>query len=221
MEKNYEIITPLHHRKYVGNDKISHVDCHCKIGNEHVSVFYTDGTTKDFIMNMDGYNMQFRNIPISVERNWIFWGSWRNGLRAYDLLTGNLVWKINGGNYANILVYGQYLIAVRRNNRLLRLNIENGDILNESKSGLSMNAYALDDRYFCFVKERSNSLVYDATDFSIYKQYPHKNHLPSNFIVRDTWLEDNRLLTEGFVDDGISGVMQLDPSFYDKSEEKN
>ena len=186
MEKNLEKVAHLIHRKFVRSDTIIFVECNYKVG--YIRVFYNDRTDKTFPMPIDVYNHQFGNVPISAERNRIFWGSWEKGICAYDLITGEVIWKIKGWKFRNILVFDKYLITVQQYNKLLRLDIETGEILNEVKSGTLKSVYKLDDRHFYTNAVKGIGTVYDAMDMSVYKSYP-KASLPRNFSIRDVFLE--------------------------------
>jgi len=213
MEKGLELVEEMVHRKYVQNSVINFVECYYRKG--YIRVFYNDGTEKSFSMPIDVYNEQFRNVPISAERNWIFWGSWEKGICAYDLITGEVIWRIKGWKFTNILVFDKYLVTAQQYKKLLRLNIENGEILDEVKSGTLGSVYKLDDRYFYADSMSGIGTIYDVADMAVYKRYPKKtfpSDHPYGFSIRDLWLEDNHIFAEGFIK-GPGMVIEVDSSF--------
>ncbi|MBE6572478.1 MAG: hypothetical protein E7656_09550 [Ruminococcaceae bacterium] len=212
MEKGLIVIDGFYHRKEVKNGVIDYVDAH--FHDKYVEVIYSDGTTRRIDNCIDIYNRQHENIPVCPKRNWLFVASWERGIKAYDLMTGELVWKIRGGCFRRIFVYDDYLITVQAGHRFLKLNIENGETIEVISSGTISFIYYLDDRYVFVDRVRGICTVYDTTDMSVYKTYSKK--VTNVMVVRDVWLDGTQVLAEGFNGPGESLVRLFDEDLYQK-----
>lgn len=167
------------------------------------TICFKDGSTADHFVDCEVvYNEQF-GIPISQDGKLLFVSSWEKGLTAYDTIGGKKLWHFKSTRIMDVFSYPNFLIALRYNKALLKIDPTSGALLQELKSGSLEDMHRLDDRHFFVDRLRGKYCVMDAMTMGIVKTYSPRVVNPSNclsHVIRDAYLRDGRLYIEGFED---------------------
>ena len=161
-------------------------------------------------INFDWYNSQY-GTPISADGSKLFIGSWekaldgvKRGLRAYDIESDSLLWRLNEGKIRNIFVYSDYLIATQADASVLKVDINSGEVLGQVRSRAIEHAFDLGSPYILVDSIGSKLGVVDVEKMEVVKKYDiYKSKIlnPSScrsLVIQDAQLQDNILTVSGF-----------------------
>ena len=153
------------------------------------------------------YNSQY-GIPISNDGKKLFVGSTykvedgvRKGLRAYDTETGEMIWRLNEGNIANIFVYDNYIVFLKAYASVFKVDINNGDILGQVKGSTVEQIFDLGNPYVLADAPVGNLKVIDTEKMLVVKKYTPKITNPlkcGSFRLGGAKLRDNSLTIFGY-----------------------
>jgi len=175
------------------------------------TIHFYDNPPKTLNVGCSSYHSQY-GIPVSEDGSKLFIGNWesepggfKKGLHAYDISTGTLLWRLDEGKIRHIFVYQKYLITLKANAALFKVDIDNGVVLEQIKSGSVENAYDLGFPYVFVDTVKGNLCVLDIECMSILKKYGSvygsKIINPSNcisLVINDVALQGHTLTISGF-----------------------
>ena len=189
------------------------------------TIHYHHKPPKEFNhISFDGYNSQY-GMPVSTDGSKLFIGSWektlngvKRGLRAYDIESGALLWRLNEGKIRNIFVYSDYLIAIQADVSVFKIDINSGEVLEKIKSGTIEQQFEVVGSPYIFVDSIGGKLsIVDPETMLVIKKY-HRQ-LPG--FIKSVHLQDNILTVTVFrvhsnsdgSDSRSETSVVLDPSF--------
>ena len=171
------------------------------------TVHFYGKPTKELNVGCSSYHSQY-GIPISDDGSKLFVGNWesepggfKKGLHAYDISTGRLLWRLDERKIRHIFVYQKYLITLKANAAIFKVDVNNGAILEQIKSGSIENAYDLGFPYVLADTVKGNLCVLDVEHMAIVKKYSPKVINPSNCIssvIQGATLQGTVLTISGF-----------------------
>jgi len=164
------------------------------------------------------YNRQY-GMPVSEDGSKLFVGHWqkvrgkvKNGLQAYDIESDSLLWWLNEGKIRQIFLYSNYLIALQVDGAIFKVDIDNGEMLGQIKSGTLEDMFELDKPYVLVNAIRGKLCVVDTETMTVVKTYgdPFRSPIinPSNYfslMIWDAVLQDNVLTISGAESNEVVG----------------
>jgi len=127
----------------------------------------------------------------------------KRGLRAYDIETDSLLWRLGEGKIGNIYVYSTYLVC-NTNRSIIKLDIDNGTVLNLIKSGTIEQIFDLGYPYVLADTISGKLCVINTESMKIIKNYgnSYRSNVinPSNclsLIFLNAILHNNELTISG------------------------
>lgn len=202
--------------KTIERDELRH------IGNS--TIYFHNKPPKEFSnINFNTVHNRTYGVPISEDGSKLFVGRWEReeGLRAYDIETGTMLWRFKQGKIRNVFVYPDYLIAMKTDEAVFKMSLDSGDVLGKIKSGTLGRIFDLGERHI-LVDSLSGKLgVIDTSSMTITKKYSDKvvNH-PSKGIgvtVRTAILQDNVLYVSGADSFASGGSQEFEQRIIDTS----
>lgn len=167
--------------------------------NESIAVNFCNKTKKEFKLQCDSFNSQY-GIPISIDGKLLFLTSWDwwEGIRAYNIESGELVWQYKKGRIRNVYTYQKYLVALRANKSIVKLDIETGEVIDETITGNGIESmFMLNESSVLVDRIRGKISVVDVNDMKVTKTYDMRTANPKDclgFDVTDAVLENNKLV---------------------------
>ena len=151
-------------------------------------------------------------MPVARDGSKLFVGSWEKvidgvkmGLRAYDIETGALLWRLDEGKIGDIFVYSTYLIVEKQYASIFKLDIDSGAVLGLIKSGTIEKMFDLGTPYVLADTISGKLCVINTNTMEIVKNYGglYKSKLinPSNCLslsIVEAGLQNNTLIISGF-----------------------
>ena len=169
-------------------------------------IYFYDGTIKVINVGCDSFNSQY-GIPVSQDGRKIFVGSWETGLNAYNTRTGELVWKFKSTRVCSIFVYSKYVIIIKYGKAIIKLNIDNGEVIEQLNSGTIESIYDIGSNYIFIDMYRGKYSVLNSDTMQICKKYNTKLINPTcslSVIIQNVSLNNNQLKVKGFEEIGYS-----------------
>ena len=182
----------------------------CSNENGICIVYFYDKPPIELNVGCSVYNRQY-GIPVSEDGSKLFIGSWEKGfgglekgLMAYDTTSGSLLWRLAEGKIRHIIVYQNYLITLKTNAAIFKVDISSGAILDQIKSGTIENLYNLGFPYVLVDAVVGKLCIIDVESMSITKKYGSKHGSklinPSNclsVLIQSATLQGNTLTISG------------------------
>jgi len=151
------------------------------------------GRTFGFPISSDG-NKLFVTSPYDKIRNL------KQGLHAYNIETGSLLWRLNKGNVGNVFVYDDYLVFINAYDSVYKVNINNGEVLSSVKNKAAERIFDLGAPYILVDAPVGKLSVIDTQKMLVVKKYNPKAVNPSDclsLMIRDANLQDGKLTIYG------------------------
>ena len=205
--------------KYIENGFITTIENEivekvvCKYDGICTVCFY-DKPPKELNIGCSFYNSQF-GIPVSDDGRILFVSSWEYGLFAYDIMSGSVLWQLKDKKITSIVVHPTYVVTRKDTSSIIKLKIENGEMLAEIRSGTIVQQFDLGGSYILVNSIRGKLSIIDTDKMLVVKKYASKIVNPSNclsFLIQDAVLQDYELT--------ISGVEEYPDKDYKASGQK-
>ena len=167
-------------------------------------VFYTSKTVCHLKILCTAYNSQY-GLVLSQDGRLLISGTWEKGIVAYDIQSGQKVWKYPKGKARTIITYGDELIVARDNSSVFKLDAASGEKKEgELKSGTLENIYPLNGSLFFMNSYRGKCCVVSCRDLGIVHVFDKSETNPHkclSFIINDVKLSrSGHVVIEGFED---------------------
>lgn len=157
------------------------------------TVYFYDKPPLELNVGCSSYNYQY-GIPISEDGTRMFVGSWEKGLCAYDIVSGDLLWKFKARKIRNILVYSKFLIVSRANTAVVKIDIDTGEVLASIKSGTIEHVFGLDSSHIFADTISGKYCAIDVGNMVVAKKYASRVINPFeclSLIVTNVVLQQN------------------------------
>jgi len=152
------------------NDTVEKIVCRY---NGTCTVYFYDKPPRELTVECGYFNSQY-GIPISKDGTKIFVGSWENGLCAYDIISGKMLWRFKPGKIRNIFVYSKFLIISRAYTSVVKIDIDTGEMLASIRSGTIRNIFDLEDTYIFADTISGKHSIIDIEKMVVVKKYAPK-----------------------------------------------
>jgi outer membrane protein assembly factor BamB len=183
------------------------------------------------VIDFDTLHTHSFGIPVSEDGSKLFVGSWykvedgvKKGLRAYDTETGSLLWRLNEGKICETFVYSDCLIVLKANSAIFKVSIDNGEILEQVKSGTIEQIFDLGIPYVLADTVSGKLSVIDTKKMLVVKKYKPKQVNPNDclsLVIQRTILQDNTLTIFGFEEYPNSDYSVADSKIFDRIIDTN
>lgn len=141
--------------------------------NSTCTVYFHDKPSRELNIECSSYNSQY-GIPISEDETKLFVGSWEKGLCAYDIVSGELLWRFKPGKIRNIFVYSKFLIVSRAYSSVVKIDIETGEMIENIKSGTLEHIFDLGFPYIFADTISGKHCIIDIEEMAVVKKYGSK-----------------------------------------------
>lgn len=185
------------------NNVIEKVVCYY---NGISKIYFYDRPPKELVLGCSSYNSQY-GIPVSRDGRKLFIGSWEKnlgglgkGLYAYDIMSGSKLWELSEGKIRDIFVYIDYLIVLKANASVYKLDINNGKVLTEIKSGSIEKLFDLSGSYILVNSIKDKLSVVDTENMSVIRNYGQKVVNPEDclsLLIQNAVLQGTTLTVSG------------------------
>ena len=207
---------------YDDNDIVEKVACTV---DGKSTVYYYNKLPTVLNVGCSSYNCQY-GTPVSDDGCKLFVGQWekRHGLKAYDIKSSSLLWRLPEGKIREIFVYPDYLIVNKTLAAILKLDISSGGILGEIRSGTVENIYNLGSPYVFVDTISGKCAVIDTENFQVVKKYSPKITNPSeclSILIGQVELKDSQLVITGVEKYPYGDNRNLDSIPYSRIIDKN
>lgn len=168
--------------------------------NGTCTVFFYDKPSRELNVGCDAFNRQY-GIPVSEDGTKLFVGSWEKGLYAYDVGSGEMLWKYKPGKIRNIFVYSNYLIVSRAYAAVVKIDIDTGEMLGTINSGTLDHIFDLGYPYVFADTMSGKYSIIDVEKMVISKKYLPKIINPLQCLgitITDAALEGKTVTVSGF-----------------------
>jgi len=193
----------------VNNGKLLEVDDYDFHGT--CTIHFRDKPPKKFdtsIIKFDiVYNVSYGN-PISNDGNKLFIASSYNktcglkqGLHAYDIETGSLLWRVNKAKMRNIFVYDNYLVFLNGYDSVYKVDITSGEIVGGIKNSAADWIFDLGTPYILLVAPVGRLSIIDTETMTVVKKYGAKIVNPLkclSALIAHVTLEGETLTISGY-----------------------
>jgi hypothetical protein len=161
------------------------------------------------IINFNTVHNRSYGIPISTDGKKFFVASYENdkvrgikqGLHAYDIETGALLWRMNKKNVGSIFVYGDYLVFLNGYDSIYKVGINNGNVLGQEKNRAAHRIFDLVTPYVLVDAPIGRLSVIDTEKMLVVKKYGLQTTNPlkcGNFLITDANLQGETLTIIGY-----------------------
>ena len=191
------------------------------------TIYFYNKPPRELEIGCSVYNAQY-GVPVSEDGRKLFVGSWekamgglKKGIMAYEIETGTLLWHLQEGRIRSIFVYRKYLIAIKADAAVLKIDVDTGKVLGQIKSGTIDCAYNLCSPYILVNTIRGVLSVLDTQRMNVVKKYSAKKVNPNNAlscVIRDVALCGNELVIFGFEDGQHNAASSIE---FEISNQKN
>ena len=182
---------------HIDNGIVDRVVCEF---DKNCTVIFCNRPPKEVdVIECSSYQRQF-GTPVSDDGSTLFVGSWEKGLFAYDIESGELLWRLKGARITYMTVYPTYVIALKSDKAILKVDITTGELLATITSGTVLEHYPLKDSLILVNSIRGKASVVDTESMEIVKQYSQKVCNPLSFFsicIDRAEIEDNQLVVYG------------------------
>ena len=182
--------------EYFENNAIYKIVCTYNAG---VCVFFHNDSISNINVACSSYNRQY-GIQISNDGKKLFVGNWEKGLFAYDTLTGILLWHYKSSRIRDIFVYPEYLIILRANKAVEKIDIETGKLCFVIKSGTAEHIFYLKLPLIFVDKISKKYCIVDTKDMCVMQEYDSEvinPHECLSMLIRNVYLCNNEIVVEG------------------------
>ncbi len=167
-----------------------------------ITIFFKSGSTKTVMANCAGYNSQY-GTPVSDDGRKLVIGAWekRQGLRCYSLENGNMVWQIHIPRIRQIFCFSDYLAVLEAKKALLKINLNNGEVLAQICSSTIENQFLISNHLVFVDSIKGTPCVVNTESMRIVKVYPLPVVNPNSrksFIINKAELTENIITISGF-----------------------
>ncbi|MBE6616789.1 MAG: hypothetical protein E7627_02415 [Ruminococcaceae bacterium] len=179
------------------------------------TVHFYDKSPQELNVGCSSFHSQY-GIPVSDDGTRLFVGSWEKGLCAYDILSGEVLWRFKPGKIRNIFVYSKFLIVSRANTSVIKIDIDTGELLDSIKSGTLEHIFDLGFPYIFADTMLGKHCIIDVEKMVVVKKYSSKIVNPFDclsLMIRNVTLQDNVII--------VSGVEQYPNKLYDAEMREN
>ena len=170
----------------------------CKY-DEGCTVYYYNEPPKFLAVECEVYNRRL-GFPVSEDGTMLFTTSWENGLTAYRIADGSIVWRYKRTRMKNIFTYPSYVIASRYGKSIIKYDLNTGEILGEINSGTIEDVWKLTSPYILVEMIRGKLSVVNTETMTVVKVYKqdviNPNHCLAQIIL-GYQLKDNVLSIYG------------------------
>lgn len=167
-----------------------------------ITVFYKNGSTKTVMADCAGYNSQY-GTPVSDDGRKLVIGAWekRQGLRCYSIEKGNMIWQLHIPRVRQVFCFSDYLAVLEAKKALLKINLDNGEILAHIRSNTIENQFWI-SKHLVFVDSiKGTPCVINTESMRIVKEYPLSVVNPNSrksFIINNVELSESGITIFGF-----------------------
>lgn len=173
----------------------------CSYG-ESCTIYFYHIPPKKINIALSSFNLQY-GIPVSDDGRTLFISSWEDGISAYDTLSGSIRWRLKIKKATSIIVYSAYVVLQKQGESLIKIDIENGTVLDTLRSGTIQRQFELLNPYILVDSIRARLSVVDTDRMCVVKQYGRDIVNPRKCL---SLLIQNAMLQEGTV--SIQGIEQ-------------
>jgi WD40 repeat protein len=173
----------------------------CKY-DESCTVYFYDRPSKELKVRCSSYNSQF-GLPVSEDGRLLFVSSWEEGLFTYDIMSGAILWHLKDKKITSIVVYPSYIITQKFGASIIKLDINNGKILGEIKSGTIEMQFPLSGSYILVNSIKGKLSVVDTDKMLVAKNYSTKIVNPLDclsLLIQDAQIQNEALMISGIED---------------------
>lgn len=159
------------------------------------------------------YSRQY-GVPPSIDGKMLFWGNWYNGLYAANAADGSIAWHLRSSKITNIFVFSNYLVALRCNYALQKLDVNSGKAIGEVRGTSFIKSWRLDERNVLLDGKHNKFLLVDTEKLEVIRTYPKTLIDTGQWlhpVPRTVWVENGELMVEGFEDDPSAGPREAKP----------
>jgi len=168
-------------------------------GDSKCTVYFCNQMRRTLNVKCSVFNRQY-GIPITEDGSMLFVGSWEDGLFAYSIISGKVLWQFRPGKIRNIFVYQDHIIAARAYSSVVKIDINTGKLLAEIKSGTLEHIFNLGFHYVFAVTMSGKHCIIDIEKMLIVKKYDTKIINPLcclSLMIQDVVLQNNKLTISG------------------------
>lgn len=177
---------------------VEKLQCDYKDGT--CTIKFRNNTVKKIFANCTVFNEQY-GIPISEDGSKIYINSWEKGLTAYDTKDGRILWKTNIKSLSKVFVFQEFIIALKSGSCIIKINDENGSVIDQIKGSSIEDIYNLQYYFFLIISWKKNLCVVDTSTMSVIKNYSLSIANPNkclSFVIQTAKLKKGYLVIEGF-----------------------
>ncbi len=149
--------------------------------DNNISILYEDGRTHSISIPVEPFNSQY-GLPVSNDNKLIYASSWEKGLMAYDIESGDLVWRYKASRICDIAVYDGFIIVKKDSYAIIKLDEKTGEFISEIKSGTIIKYMPLNDKYALVENIRGKLSVVDLISMEVACSYSEKTVYPNGTI---------------------------------------
>ena len=168
-------------------------------------VCFRDKTTKTLKVSCSSYNRQY-GFPVSIDGTKLFVGNWEKGLFAYDIISGEEVWRFKTSRVRNVLVFSDFLVVSRAYKAVDRIDIETGKLNASIKSGTLEHVFNLGFPYVFADTISGKYSIIDVAKMAVIERINSKTINPHNCL--SLMIEDVKHLGKTILVSGIEDYPQ-------------
>ena len=181
----------------IDNGVVDRITCH--YGASCVAYFF-DRPPQKLNLHLSPYNAQY-GTPVSDDGQMLFISSWEEGIVAYSILSNSVCWTLKCKRITSIVVGSSYLVALKKGEMIIKIDINTGRILSEIKSSTIERLFELNNDLILVAAVRGKLSVIDTGTMRIVKQYSKKVVNPANCLsltIQKATLQNGTLTVYGF-----------------------
>ena len=182
--------------QYLNHEHIEKVLCK---NYEGCTVYYYNKPPKFLPVECTVYNDTL-GFPVSEDGTMLFTTSWENGLTAYYIADGSVVWRYKRTRMKDIFTYPSYVIASRYGKSIIKYDLNTGEILAEMNSSTITKAWELPSPYILVEMIRGKLSVVNTETMTVVKAYKENTINPNHclsLLIQGCQLKDNALWIYG------------------------
>lgn len=162
-------------------------------------VYYHDKSKKNIDITCSSFNRQY-GIPVSSDGTKLFLGSWEKGVYAYSIQSGEMLWRFRSSRIRNIIVYPDYVVVLRANKEICKVNINTGVLCDTIKSGTLEHIFDLGFPFIYAETLSGRHTVIDVEKMVAVKKYTPKIINPHDclsLVISGVSLQNNTIVISG------------------------
>lgn len=194
LSRNSNSFIQKYEHPYVREIQLYYDDHTCRI-------LFTNGTEKEHSFHFDAVYISQFGVPLSKDGSTIFISDWEKGLFAYSTDTGKLRWHFKSTKIVECLVCDLVIVATKRYDSLLVLDIETGRILKQLKSRTIESVFQLTEDAFLVNSLRGKITIVETATLETLKVFSEKEINPHDclsLIITNATIQDGNLVLCGF-----------------------